>query len=289
MKETEQPQSQDTGTGSRRLLPIVAAVLSIAVLVVLWNMWTQMGDLEERLEMSQNQSESLERELEGVRSEADDVRAQAQQAQTRAQSAEEQAQQFSEARKQAELERELAREQAQRSEAVSQQARREAEIARREADEIRKQREDELDRMQQAFSRIVDTRRTPLGMVMNLGEDSFLFDFDKDTLRSENREILSRIAGVLLASHGYRLYVYGHTDDSGPATYNKTLSDRRARSVRNYLVQAGVPGEVVESKGFGESSPAVKASTSQARQKNRRVEIGLIDTVIHYSGQVEKD
>lgn len=287
MTATEQSPREDSGTRSRRAVPIAVAVLSGAALVVLWNMWTQMGELEEHLKVSQNQSESLEGELEGLRREADEVRAEADQAQARAQSAEEEAQKLAQARRQAELERELAREEAQRFEAVSEQAKREAERARREADEIRKQREQELDRMQKALSHIVDTRRTPLGMVMNLGEDSFLFDFDKDTLRSENREILSRIAGVLLASHGYRLYVYGHTDDTGPEGYNRNLSDRRARSVRNYLVQAGVPGEVVEAKGFGESSPAVKGSTSGARQKNRRVEIGLIDTVIHYSGQVK--
>ena len=286
MPATEQPPHEDSGKRWRRTIPI-AAVLAGAALVLLWNMWTQMGELEQRLTVSQNQNESLERELEGVRREADEVRAEADQAQTRAQNAEEEAQQLAQARKRAELERELAREEAQRFEAVSQQAQREAERARQEADEIRKQREQELDRMQKAFSNIVDTRRTPLGMVMNLGEDSFLFDFDKDTLRSENREILSRIAGVLLASHGYQLYVYGHTDDTGPEGYNRNLSDRRARSVRNYLVQAGVPGEVVEAKGFGESSPAVKGSTSGARQKNRRVEIGLIDTVIHYTGQVK--
>jgi len=287
MPETEQPPRQDQITRSRRALPVVAAVFTGAVLFVLWNIWTQMGELEERLEVSQNQSKSLELELEGVRREAGEVRAEADQAESRALSAEEQARQLTQARQQAELERELAREQARRSEAVSRQARREAEIARQEADEIRQQREQELDRMQKAFSHIVDTRRTPLGMVMNLGEDSFLFDFDNDTLRPENREILSRIAGVLLASHGYRLYVYGHTDDTGPASYNRTLSDRRARSVRSYLVRAGVPQEVVEAKGFGESSPAVKASTSQDRQKNRRVEIGLIDTVIHYEGQAK--
>ena len=287
MPPTEQPPRADSKTRSRRALPIAVAVLTAAALVVLWNMWTQMGELEERLKVSQNQSESLERDLEGLRREADEVRAEAERAQTRALSAEEEAQQLARARRQAELERELAREQAQRSEAVSRQARREAERARQEADEIRKQREEELDRMQKALSHIVDTRRTPLGMVMNLGEDSFLFDFDKDTLRPENREILSRIAGVLLASHGYRLYVYGHTDDTGPESYNRNLSDRRARSVRSYLVQAGVPGDVVQVQGFGESSPAVKAFTSEARQKNRRVEIGLIDTVIHYKGQAK--
>jgi len=236
MPETEQSPRQHSGTRSRRTLPIVGAILTGAVLVVLWNIWTQVEELEEGLEISRNHGESLERELEGVRREADEVRAEADQAQSRAQSAEGEAQQLTQARRQAELERELARENAQRSEAASQQARREAARARQEADEIRKQREQELDRMQKALSHIVDTRRTPLGMVMNLGEDSFLFDFDKDTLRSENREILSRIAGVLLASHGYRLYVYGHTDDTGPATYNSSLSDRRARSVRSYLV-----------------------------------------------------
>ncbi len=287
MPATEQSPREHSGTRSRRAVPIAVAVLSGAALVVLWNMWTQMGELEERLKVSQNQSESLERELEGLRREVGEVRAEADQAQTRAQNAEEEAQKLAQARRQAELERELAREQAQRFEAVSQQARREAQRARQEADEIRKQREQELDRMQEALSHIVDTRRTPLGMVMNLGQDSFLFDFDKDTLRSENREILSRIAGVLLASHGYRLYVYGHTDDTGPESYNRNLSGRRARSVRDYLVQAGIPGDLVEAKGFGESSPAVKAFTSAARQKNRRVEIGLIDTVIHYTGQVK--
>ena len=287
MLATEQSPHEDSGTRSRRAAPIAAAVFAVAALVVLWNMWTQMGELEERLKVSQNQSESLERELEGVRREADEVRAEAAQAQTRAQSAEEEVQKLAQARRQAELERELAREEAQRSEAVSQQARREARRARQEADEIRQQREQELDRMQKALSHIVDTRRTSLGMVMNLGQDSFLFDFDKDTLRTENREILSRIAGVMLASHGYRLYVYGHTDDTGPESYNINLSDRRARSVRDYLVEAGILGDLVEAKGFGESSPAVKAFTSGARQKNRRVEIGLIDTVIHYTGQVK--
>ena len=287
MPTNEQSSREDSGARSRRAAPIAVAVLAAAALVVLWNIWTQMGELEKRLKVSQNQSESLERELEGVRREADEVRAEANQAQTRAQSAEEEAQKLARARRQAELERELAREEAQRFEAVSQQARREAQRARQEADEIRKQREEELDRMQKALSHIVDTRRTSLGMVMNLGQDSFLFDFDKDTLRSENREILSRIAGVMLASHGYRLYVYGHTDDTGPESYNRNLSERRARSVRDYLVQAGIPGDLVEAKGFGESSPAVEASTSGARQKNRRVEIGLIDTVIHYTGQVK--
>jgi len=115
----------------------------------------------------------------------------------------------------------------------------------------------------------------------------FLFDFDKDTLRPENREILSRIAGVLLASHGYRLQVYGHTDDMGPTVYNKDLSERRAKSVSSYLVDAGIPSDLIDVEGFGEGSPRVSTATQQGRQKNRRVEIGVIDTIINYSGEVE--
>jgi outer membrane protein OmpA-like peptidoglycan-associated protein len=119
-------------------------------------------------------------------------------------------------------------------------------------------------------------------MVVSLGEDRFLFDFDKADVKLENRELLSRIAGVLLASHGYRLYVYGHTDDVGTGEYNQDLSERRAKSVRDYLVKAGIPEEIIESKGFGKTSPRVPAKTRDARQKNRRVEIGVVDTIINY-------
>jgi OOP family OmpA-OmpF porin len=121
-------------------------------------------------------------------------------------------------------------------------------------------------------------------MVIELASDSFYFDFDRSTLRPENREILSRIAGVLLASDGYRLFVYGHTDDIGPYEYNQQLSLRRANSVADYLKQAGVPDEVINVQGFGKSSPRMDNDTAGARQKNRRVEIGIVDSVIEYKG-----
>jgi OOP family OmpA-OmpF porin len=138
--------------------------------------------------------------------------------------------------------------------------------------------------MQQALSMIAPTRRTASGMVIELANDSFYFDFDKSTLRPENREILSRIAGVLLASEGYRLFVYGHTDDTGPDEYNQQLSLRRAVSVADYLKRAGVPDEVMRVQGFGKSSPRVQNDSPPARQKNRRVEIGIVDSIIEYKG-----
>ena len=264
------------------------AVLLVGLLVLVWNMWSRGVELEDRLRTAESERQSLNQKLAALRSQSDGMRAAADSAEMRAAHAEVKVERLDEARKRAELERELVRETAERYRGESEQARRDAERARIETARIRSQREAELDRMQQALSRIVETERTPMGMVVNLGEDSFLFDFDKSAIRPENREILSRIAGVLLASHGYRLYVYGHTDDVGAADYNRELSDRRARAVRNYLVHAGVPEAVVEAKGFGESSPSARGRSASARQKNRRVEIGVIDTVVHYTGAVKE-
>jgi len=142
--------------------------------------------------------------------------------------------------------------------------------------------------MQEALAKVAATRRTADGMIIDLGSDSFKFDFDKATLRPENRELLSRLAGILLASHGYRLHVYGYTDDVGTEEYNQGLSERRAEAVREYLAKSGIPSEIMSSKGFGKSSPRVKATTQQAREKNRRVEIGIVDTVVKYGGEQDQ-
>ncbi len=141
--------------------------------------------------------------------------------------------------------------------------------------------------MREALGRIAPTRRTASGMVVELANDSFHFDFDKADLRPQNREILSRIAGVLLASQGYRVFVYGHTDDTGTAEYNQVLSERRARSVADYLVAAGLPQDIMQVKGFGKTNPRAANNTPAGRQKNRRVEIGIVDSIIEYQGQPE--
>ena len=170
----------------------------------------------------------------------------------------------------------------QQAEQAFDEAKRQSEIAER----LRQQRSKELDLMKDALGRIAETDRTPLGVLVQLGEDAFLFDFDKSDLGPENREILSRIAGVLLASYGYSLYVYGHTDDQGNAEYNMGLSERRAQSVKDYLVRVGIPEEIIESKGFGLTSPRLKGTSNEVRRKNRRVEIGVVDTVVEYQQEV---
>lgn len=189
------------------------------------------------------------------------------------------------ARRQAERDRTEARRQAEAAQKEADLAQEEAKAAREESERIRREREEELNRLHEVLSGIVETRRTALGVVMNLGSDAVEFDFDKSTLRPENRELLSRIAGVLLTSQGYRVQIHGHTDDIGSSEYNQRLSERRAEAVRNYLVDAGIDPGIVSTKGHGKTSPLAPGTTPRARAKNRRVEIGIIDTTINY-GQV---
>ena len=155
-------------------------------------------------------------------------------------------------------------------------ARLEARQAQAEAEKIRRRKEAELDRMQRALSRIAETRRTALGLVMSLDSSHVEFDFDEAELRPGDRELLSRIAGVLLTFEDYSVQIFGHTDDVGTAEYNQELSERRADAVRDYLVEAGVPPEILTTQGLGKSSPLVEGSDPESRQRNRRVEVGIV-------------
>ena len=178
----------------------------------------------------------------------------------------------------------LSAEDAQSAKKDAQAARKDAQASREETERVRQERKAELDRLQQALGAMVETRRTALGLVMNLGEDAIQFDFDKAELRPQHRELLSRIAGVLLTAKGYSIYVYGHTDDVGAESYNLNLSERRARSVRDYLVNAGVSQDIISTRGYGKSSPRVVGTTDEARAKNRRVEVGIIDVSLDVGG-----
>jgi outer membrane protein OmpA-like peptidoglycan-associated protein len=175
----------------------------------------------------------------------------------------------------------LARDQARMSRA-------EAHAARAEAERIRREAEAELNRLEDALGQIADTRRTALGLVMNLGEDSLKFDFDKAALRPENKELLSRIAGILMTSSDYTVSVNGHTDDVGSVEYNIGLSERRAEAVRDYLVQCGIDPGILTVEGFGKSQPLVHGASDEARAKNRRVELGIVNTRIKYPSAVRR-
>jgi len=161
-------------------------------------------------------------------------------------------------------------------------AERQAASARAEADRMRAERDAEMERLQNALGNIADTQRTALGLVMNLGADTINFDTNMADLKPADREVLSRIAGVLLTSSGFRLQVFGHTDDVGTDDYNQGLSERRALAVRDYLVSACLAANIVTTKGFGKTKPLTPGTSDAARARNRRVEVGIIDTTVRY-------
>jgi outer membrane protein OmpA-like peptidoglycan-associated protein len=161
-------------------------------------------------------------------------------------------------------------------------ARETAARAQEEAEAIRKRAEVEVNRLQEALGQIAETQRTALGLTMNLGSDHLKFAFDKAELRPEDRELLSRIAGILMTAHDYTISVNGHTDDVGSEAYNQTLSERRAQAVRDYLVKAGLSADILSVQGHGKSLPLLKGTSDAARAKNRRVELGIVNTQIRY-------
>ncbi len=161
-------------------------------------------------------------------------------------------------------------------------ARETAAKAQEEAEAIRKRAEAEVNRLQEALGQIAETQRTALGLTMNLGSDHLKFAFDKTELRPEDRELLSRIAGILMTAHDYTISVNGHTDDVGSEAYNQTLSERRAQAVRDYLVKAGLSADILSVQGHGKSLPLVKGTSDVSRAKNRRVELGIVNTQIRY-------
>src|SRR4029078_7574725 len=119
-----------------------------------------------------------------------------------------------------------------------------------------------------------------------LPNSTFVFDFDSADLSQKNKELLSRVAGILLVSKGYGLSVFGYTDDVGTEEYNQQLSEGRAKSVQDYLIHAGIDESIVRVKGYGKTSPHVAGTSAAARGENRRVEIALTDSSIRYGSDI---
>ena len=228
----------------------------------------------------------LEEQLTDLAGQVEENRVQASTAATGAEKAARQASSAEENARLAALGRSVAETEAASARVEADQALSDATQARTELEQARQDAETELNRLHGALGKIVETRRTALGLVMNLDSDALEFDFDKAFLRPENRELLSRIAGILLTSRDYAIYVYGHTDDVGSDHYNLELSERRAQSVRDYIVEVGVDSALIETRGFGKTKPLAAGTSTEARARNRRVEIGIVNTHVSYTDTV---
>ena len=256
----------------RRASPILLAGLLVTVLAGLGYLAYEVRERARR----------LEEQLTSLAAATHEANLRSREALERAQLAEASARAAAEGRQMAEAQTATAQVETEAARAEATSARDDAARAQAEADRIRKRAEAELNRLEEALGKIAETRRTALGLVMNLGSDYLKFEFDKAELRPEDRELLSRVAGILLSSQDYTVSVNGHTDDVGSDTYNQKLSERRAQAVRDYLVKAGLPPEILTVTGHGKALPLVRSATDAARAKNRRVELGIANTRIQY-------
>lgn len=105
--------------------------------------------------------------------------------------------------------------------------------------------------------------------------DTILFDTGKATIKAESFPILDDVKQVLLDRPSMELRIEGHTDSQGSDVFNMSLSRDRAASVRQYLVDGGIEGARLDSKGYGETSPIDTNRTAEGRQRNRRVEFHI--------------
>jgi len=106
-------------------------------------------------------------------------------------------------------------------------------------------------------------------------ESAILFDFDSAMLKLDSQSNLKQMAEVLNKYPDTDLVIAGHTDDKGADEYNQKLSERRAMSVRQYLVDAGVAPTRLSTVGYGESRPVAANDSELGRSENRRVEIEI--------------
>jgi len=118
---------------------------------------------------------------------------------------------------------------------------------------------------------ILATRDSARGLIVSMSD--VLFDTGQYSLKPGAREKLAKVAGILIAYPSLNIEVGGYTDNVGGDDMNQKLSENRAGSVRDYLVQQGVATNSVSAKGFGNSLPVASNDNSSGRQENRRVEL----------------
>jgi outer membrane protein OmpA-like peptidoglycan-associated protein len=126
-------------------------------------------------------------------------------------------------------------------------------------------------KLSEQLNSILQTRDSARGLIVSMSD--VLFDTGRYSLKPGAREKLAKVAGILLAYPTLNIEVGGYTDNVGSDAMNQTLSENRAGSVRDYLVQEGVLTNSVSARGFGNTLPVASNDDSAGRQQNRRVEL----------------
>ena len=104
------------------------------------------------------------------------------------------------------------------------------------------------------------------------------FDFNKASLTVNAKTLLDGVAEALTTRADIKVEIDGHTDSKGSDAYNQKLSQRRADSVKKYLLQRGIAGDRMTTRGFGETKPIADNDSDEGREMNRRVELQVTES-----------
>jgi outer membrane protein OmpA-like peptidoglycan-associated protein len=122
------------------------------------------------------------------------------------------------------------------------------------------------------LAKMAQVKQEPRGMVITLS-GQVLFASGQSALLPAAMSALENVVTALKANPDRNIVVEGHTDSQGQKAYNQDLSQKRAESVRAYVVSHGIPSEIIRAQGFGPDRPIADNKTAEGRANNRRVEI----------------
>jgi outer membrane protein OmpA-like peptidoglycan-associated protein len=122
------------------------------------------------------------------------------------------------------------------------------------------------------LAKLAAVKEEERGLVITLS-GSVLFATNESTLLPVAQDRLNKVADALLVTKEKHLIIEGFTDSQGSSDYNIALSQRRADTVRSYLISRGYPSDLIHTQGIGEERPVADNNSAEGRANNRRVEI----------------
>ena len=234
--------------------------------------------MRQRIESAQSEAEAQTARAKLAQQEAADESARRERAEREREAAQRAAEEAEKARLAAEQSAQQSQQQlaaAQQQQQVLQQQAQAAEQARLETE---RQAAEQRQKLVTQLNSVLATKDTARGVVSQMSD--VLFDVNKATLKPDAQIRLAKISGIILSYPDLKLEIDGYTDSTGTKQLNQTLSEKRAATVRDFLISQGVPIDNVTAKGFGPENPIASNATAAGRKMNRRVELVLSGTAI---------
>lgn len=150
-----------------------------------------------------------------------------------------------------------------------------AQADERRSELVTTQQQSRIEELEDKLSEL-NPRQTDRGIVLTIG--NVLFAFDSAELSAAAREPLNKLASYMRNNPRLRVRVEGYTDSIGSQAYNQQLSEARAQSVANAMIDRGVAPGRMTVVGYGETNPVAPNTTEYGRQQNRRVNFVILNT-----------